>query len=287
MTFPLLFLFFATATAYSLQGKRTLVTGSSGGIGRGIAKRLAKEGAHVYVHYHTRREGAMATRDAIRDDGGVCLGVVKCDFRDDANIHKLFEKLPTAIDVLVNNAGIITKVAMDDDNQLSLWKETIQVNLHAPLLLSKLAKERMTEGGVIINVSSIHGERSNEYMGAYAVSKAGLDSLTRTLALEWAVDNVRINAIAPGVVPVERTSKAFDDPVTKKEWLNHLPLKKWGTVDDVANAIIPMITNEWITGTIWTVDGGMMARSNMPKRAKPETRSCGANTLETEVIFDE
>lgn len=287
MMVAILYLFLATATAYSLQGKRALVTGSSGGIGRGIAERLAKEGAHVYVHYNTRHEGAMATRDAIRDDGGVCLGIVKCDFRDDANIHKLFEKLPTPIEVLVNNAGIITKVAMDDDSHLSLWKETIQVNLHAPLLLSKLAKGQMNEGGVIINVSSIHGERSNEYMGAYAASKAGLDSLTRTLALEWAGDNVRINAIAPGVVPVERTSQAFDDPVTAKNWLKHLPLNKWGTVDEVATAIIPMITNEWITGTIWTIDGGMMARSNMPKRAKPATPSVGANATETEVIFDE
>lgn len=276
----------AVATAYSLQGKRTLVTGSSGGIGRGIAIRLANEGAHVYVHYHTRRDGAFETRDAIRKGGGVCLGVLKCDFRDDANIYELFEKLPTQIDVLVNNAGLITKVAMDDDIDLSLWKETMQVNLHAPLLISKLVKDRMSEGGVIINVSSIHGQRSVEYMGAYAASKAGLDSLTRALALEWAGDKIRVNAVAPGVVPVERTAKTFEDPVLSQRWLEHLPLKKLGSVEEVAEAVVPLITNEWVTGTIWTLDGGMMARSNMPNRAKPVISLPAVREVDREVIIE-
>jgi glucose 1-dehydrogenase len=159
-----------------------------------------------------------------------------------------------------------------DSDFLTTWKETLQVNLHAPLLLSKLAKENgmSTSGGVIINVSSIHGDRSNEYMGAYAASKAGLDSLTRTLALEWADDNIRVNAIAPGVVPVERAAQAFQDSTVAQGWLEHLPVGKWGTVDQVADAMLPLITNDWVTGTVWTIDGGMMARSNMPKRARPE-----------------
>jgi len=278
------------ASAYSLQGKRTLVTGSSGGIGRGIAKRLASEGAHIYVHYNTRHEGALETRDAIREAGGVCLGVVKCDFREDANIRQLFEKLSTAnpIDVLVNNAGVVTKMAVDDDDDsLSIWKETLQVNLHAPLLLSKLAKKQMSGGGVIINVSSIHGERSNEYMGAYAASKAGLDSLTRTLALEWADDNIRVNAIAPGVVPVERTAEAFQDPTVAQGWIDYLPLKEWGTVDQVADAVVPLITNDWLTGAVWTIDGGMMARANMPNRAKPERPTQTTSSVDSEVTIED
>ena len=287
MIVPQLLLLLASAAVYSLHGKCALVTGSSGGIGRGIAKRLAQEGAHVYVHYNTRRDGALETRDSIRAEGGVCLGIVKCDFREDANIHKLFEKLTAPINVLVNNAGMITKVALDDDDHLSLWKETLQVNLYAPLLLSKLAKKRMLEGGVIINVSSIHGERSNEYMGAYAASKAGLDSLTRTLALEWAGDGIRVNAVAPGVVPVERTAKAFEDLTVSAGWLEHLPVRKWGTVEQVADVVVPLITNEWVTGTIWTIDGGMMARSNMPKRAKPEKPSSAESAIETEVTIEE
>lgn len=82
------------------------------------------------------------------------------------------------------------------------------------------------DGGVIINVSSIHGERSNEYVGAYVASKAGLDSLTRTLALAWAEDNIRVNTIAPGVVPTERTVTAFQDSQVSEGWLARLPLNK-------------------------------------------------------------
>lgn len=190
---------------------------------------------------------------------------------------------------LVNNAGMITKSALeDDDNSLSIWKETLQVNLHAPLLLSKLAKEKMQEGGgVIINVSSIHGERSNEFMGAYAASKAGLDSLTRTLAIEWAEYNIRVNAVAPGVVPVEKTEAAFQDPQMSQGWLTHLPLNKLGTVEEVADAVVPLITNDWVTGAIWTIDGGMMARCNMPFRARPEKPPATRVPIDSEVELEE
>jgi glucose 1-dehydrogenase len=182
---------------------------------------------------------------------------------------------------------MITKMALDDDdNDLTMWKQTLQVNLHAPLLLSKLAKDRMTNGGVIINVSSIHGELSNEYMGAYAASKAGLESLTRSLALEWADDDIRVNAVAPGVVPVERTAKAFDDPAVTNGWLKHMPAKALGTVEQVADAVVPLITNTWVTGTSWTVDGGMSARCNMPKRGKPDKPS-SISPVETKVSIEE
>ena len=92
-------------------------------------------------------------------------------------------------------------------------------------------------GGVIINVSSIHGERSNGYMSAYAASKAALDSLTRTMAIEYAQYNIRVNAIAPGVVPVERTKVAFSNPQIMKSWTDKLPLGRTGTVEEVAKAI--------------------------------------------------
>jgi glucose 1-dehydrogenase len=264
------------------------VTGSSGGIGRGIALALAAEGAHVLVHYHTRSQGALQTADAItHDTPGTCAGVFGCDFRDPAAIQKMFAEgldgiWPEGFDVLVNNAGIVTKLALedDDDDTLSAWHETLQVNLHAPRLLSHLALPRMRkyansrgkntqEGGVILNVSSIHGEKSNEYMGAYAVSKSALDALTRAMAIEYASDNIRVNAIAPGVVPVERTAAAFADPTMADPWLERIPLHRLGSVEQVAAACLPLITNEWLTGAILQIDGGMMARGNMPERPRP------------------
>mmetsp|Transcript_22267 Transcript_22267/g.29288 ORF Transcript_22267/g.29288 Transcript_22267/m.29288 type:complete len:369 (-) Transcript_22267:80-1186(-) len=290
--------------APQLAGKRAFVTGSSGGIGAGIAKKLAKEGAHVLLHYHVRKEGAIATRDAIVREGGSCVGIVQCDFRSPQAIDHLFhtvldtqicwpssseqddddddEEPSGTLDILINNAGIVSKLAMEDDTpHLDTWHETLQVNLHAPLQISRLAHARMKhkkkrhhhhsrDRGVIVNVSSIHGTQSVEYMVAYATSKAALDSLTRGLALEYAPDHIRVNAIAPGVVPVERTQSYFADPHTQHLWTPHLPTNRVGTIEEIADATLPLITNEWITGTIWTIDGGMLARSNMPIRPRPD-----------------
>eukprot|EP00956_Cyclotella_meneghiniana_P024489 scaffold49232_cov103-Cyclotella_meneghiniana.AAC.5 len=240
----------------SLRGKTALITGSSGGIGAGIAKVFAQAGADVIVHYNSRREGAVSTFKEINDryDNAVTSNADGSD-------------LP----------GIVTKLALeDDDDKLSIWHETMAVNLHAPLQLMKLAHHHMKsttigsrKGGVIINNTSIHGSRSVEFMTAYAASKAALDSLTRGLACEFAGDDVRVNAIAPGVVPVERTEKAFADPKVTNMWLPHLPVGRLGTVEDIAHATLLLAVNEWMTGNILTVDGGMMSRANMPVRPKP------------------
>jgi glucose 1-dehydrogenase len=277
-----------------LRGKTALVTGSSGGIGAGIAKVFAAAGADIIVHYNSRKEGAISTFKSINErydnaatNGdinlpGRCLGIIQADFRDASAIDEMFEcvlnySLPNnRLDILVNNAGIVTKLALEDDDKLSSWHETMAVNLHAPLQLMKLAHKHMKSttigsrrGGVIINNTSIHGSRSVEFMTAYAASKAALDSLTRGLACEFAEDGVRVNAIAPGVVPVERTEQAFADPKVTGMWLPHLPVGRLGTVEDITHATLLLAVNEWMTGNILTVDGGMMARANMPIRPKP------------------
>jgi glucose 1-dehydrogenase len=272
-----------TTMAYSLAGKRVLVTGASGGIGKGLALQVAQHGAQVLVHYHTREQGAQDTKRQIEALGGTCAGIVQADFRNPADCHRLMQAIDEVwddgrLDVLINNAGIVCKVALQDDADLTQWHECMAVNLHAPALLSQLAIPRMKRNkpsddkrtrGVILNVSSIHGERSNEYMGAYAASKAALESATRTLALEHAADHIRINAIAPGVVPVERTAKAFSDPSLVKSWTDRIPVGRLGTVEQVAQAAMPLLTNDWMTGTVWQIDGGLMARNNMPVRERP------------------
>jgi len=289
-----------------------LVTGSSGGIGKGIAIAFAEAGADVIVHYNSRREGATSTFEEINDHyttsvecgepngsnaklPGKCLGIIHADFRNPKAVDEMFQFVTNDIlkdnrlDILVNNAGIVTKLAVEDDDNLAAWHETMAVNLHAPLQLMKLAHGHMKsttangaadgkerKGGVIINNTSIHGSRSVEYMTAYAASKAALDSLTRGLACEYAPDGIRVNAIAPGVVPVERTEKAFSDPNVVDMWTPHLPVGRLGTVEDIAQATIVLATNEWMSGTVLTVDGGMMARANFPIRPrppKPESRA--------------
>ena len=341
-TVAVLFLLFAAATllvtveqehilavgvvgvgAYSVAGKTALVTGSAGGIGKGIAKALADKGAKIVVHYHTRETEARAFSKELGPER--CLGVVHCDFRNISSIPSFFGRVrdlcrsaaeeevddgsgsstlyTPKLDILVNNAGAITKLALeDDDENLTVWQNTMAVNLHAPNLLGKLFAEQFREGneddlctatnksgnnsnmnnrnlgGVILNVGSIHGDRSNEYMGAYAASKAALESLTRTQAMEYgrmgnkdnSSNTIRVNLIAPGIVPVERTEQFFrENPQVLESWTDRIPLGRAGTVEQVAAASLAMIENEWVTGAVWQIDGGMMARGNMPQRDRP------------------
>lgn len=277
-------------TSFPLSGKTAFISGSSGGIGKAISITYAAAGADVILHYNTRKDGAVraseeinnAHKDAINSSSsergpGRCLGIVHADFRSQEDVHAMFHSIlddileDNQLDILINNAGIVTKLAIeDDDDDLSVWHETMAVNLHAPLQLMRLAHGHMkSKGGVIINNSSIHGSRSVEFMNAYAASKAALDSLTRGLALEYAADGVRVNAIAPGVVPVERTAHLFSDQNVVDMWTPHLPIGRLGTVQDIADATLLLATNEWMTGSILTVDGGMMARANMPIRKRP------------------
>ncbi|VEU44629.1 unnamed protein product [Pseudo-nitzschia multistriata] len=274
--------------AYSVAGKTVLVTGSAGGIGKGIAKALAEKGAKIVVHYHTRETEALAFSRELGPER--CLGALHCDFRNTSSIPSFFARakdLSGKLDILVNNAGAITKLALeDDDEELTVWKDTMAVNLHAPNLLGKLFAEQFREGseectdasgggggggGVILNVGSIHGDRSNEYMGAYAASKAALESLTRTQAIEYGpAYGVRANLIAPGIVPVERTEAFFrENPGVLKSWTDRMPLGKEGTVEQVAAASLAMIENEWANGAVWQIDGGMLARGNLPPRDRP------------------
>lgn len=272
------------AMPYSLQGKHALITGSAGGIGKGIALELVEKGAKVIIHYNVRQKEAQELQEQLGDS---CLGILHCDFRRSETIPAFMDRVlelctdkaadskdACHLDVLVNNAGVVMKIALeDDDESLTAWHEVLAVNLNAPTLLGKLACTHMKQSGrdgVIINISSIHGEKSNEYMGAYAASKAGLDSVTRTMAIEFAPFGIRVNAVAPGVVPVERTFQVFRDPANRAPWEERLSLGRLGSVEQVAQATSAMIENDWVTGTIWQVDGGMMCRANMPVRPRPQ-----------------
>lgn len=267
----------STYQGHALKGKKVFVTGASGGLGAGIARHLAVDcGARVLVHYHTRRAGAEATQRSILEGGGHCDGLICCDFRSPAAIDDMWYSVDGIwegeIDVLVNNAGIVAKAAAEDDLNMTLWRECMQVNLDAPMQLSVAAHRRMKRqsgGGVVCMISSIHGSGSVEWMTAYAASKAALDRLTAGLAAEWGGDGIRVVGVAPGVVPVERTAAALETREAQALWRPHLPVGRMGTTADVASAVAFVLANGWTTGSVLTVDGGMMARANMPARPRP------------------
>ena len=267
-----------------LAGKRALVTGGSGGIGAAIARELGRQGARVAVAYHTREEGARAVVRGLREGAGgdaAAAFALGADLRSAAAAEALFDAAVErlgAVDIVINNAGIVLK-GHSEDCGAAHFDDITAVNLRAPYLLTrKLAAHRTgrseedARGMCVINNTSIHGTLSVEYMSLYAMTKAGLDSLTATLACELAPLGIRVNAIAPGVVPVERTAAVFAKPETQGMWLPHLPAGRLGTVEDCASLACFLALEQasgWMTGESVRVDGGMHARANMPQRPKP------------------
>lgn len=152
---------------------------------------------------------------------------------------------------------------------MALWKETFSINLHFPFLLSKLFAERLMEKGefgTILNISSIHGNRSCEKSCAYSSSKAALDALTKIQSIEWAKHKIRVNTIAPGVTEVERNKAELQEK--QDLWMPKILLGRYGTPHEIGELAVFLSSNlaAWITGQVFTIDGGMTARANFPVR---------------------
>ncbi|KAJ8608517.1 hypothetical protein CTAYLR_005732 [Chrysophaeum taylorii] len=275
----------------SMAGQRALVTGASGGIGAAIAVSLGARRCRLILHYNTREAGALETARRVVASGGTVDGIVRADFRSAEAVEGLWEHVDEAwggIDVLVNNAGQVTKQAASEAS-FQAWDETMAINLDAPYKLACGAHARMNHGGRIVMVSSVHGTRSVEWMTAYAASKAALNSLTATLGVEWAPDGVRVVGVAPGPVPVERTMSKLNTPESQALWRPHLPLGAMGTVDQIADAVIWLLespASEWITGQTITLDGGMSGRQNMPIRPRPADNAAVHRTPQQSMIED-
>jgi len=239
-----------------------------------MAKAFAAQGAKVLLHYRSREAGAQAVLEEIQTAGGEGR-LFYADLRSETALQRLVAEAWQAwdgIDILVNNAGVVLKASILDAGA-EYWDDTLNINLRAPYLLSRAVVKRMIDAeirGVIVNNSSIHAKKSVENFSAYAASKAGLEALTEVMALEWAKHGIRVNAVAPGVVPVERTQVALK--AAEGQWLPHLPLGRYGSVEEIANLTLFLSSDlsGWTTGQSYLADGGMEARMSMPKRPKPE-----------------
>ena len=252
-----------------LDNKVVLITGASGGIGAGMAKAFAAEGAKVAVHYRTRKSGAEQVQDYIVKEGGTAE-IFYADLREEEDINKLVNSVVEKfeqIDCLVNNAGVVLK-AYTEDTDAEHWDDTLNVNLRAPHLLSRAALPHIPSGGSVIHNTSIHAKNTVQNFAAYAASKAGLEALAKAQALEWAEQGIRVNCIAPGVVPVERTYEVLE--AAKDDWLPHIPQHRYGTVEDIADMTCYLASSQasWITGQSFVVDGGMTSRIDMPRRGR-------------------
>ena len=266
------------------DGQVALVTGGGSGIGRGIADTLATLGAHV-VLASRKQERVDAAAAEIRAAGGKASGVT-VDVRDPERVQKMVAEVKAShgrLDLLVNNAAG-NFYAPSESLSANAWKSVIEIDLYGTFFCSQAVLPVMREqgGGSIVNISMTLHYRGWPLMAHATAAKAGIDALTRTLALEWARDGVRVNAIAPGPIPTEGVRKAFTPPPTadgvpdvfavEKAMESYarkaIPLQRWGSPADIGNMVAYLASPgaSWITGAIMVVDGGeWLAKSPAPR----------------------
>jgi NAD(P)-dependent dehydrogenase (short-subunit alcohol dehydrogenase family) len=246
-----------------LQGLIALVTGAGNGIGRGIARRFAGEGAVVFVA-DVDGAAAEAVAEELRAEGCTATALT-ADVSRGQDVTAMFRAVSSAhakLDVLVNNAGLNVR---GDFRHLSDadWVKIREVNLDGVVRVARDSFEllRASGRGSLINVASIMGHRGLRQLTAYSATKGAVAALTRGLAVEYAPFNIRVNTLSPGFVETALTGRVLRNPMVSKALIDQTPLRRFGTVDDMANAALFFASDEsaFITGAELAVDGGMTA----------------------------
>ncbi len=242
------------------RGKVVLVTGASGGIGRGVALRFAEaNAAAVAVHYHSRKDEAEQVAEQIRERGGKAL-LIQADVTRGEEAGRMVTAVCAAfgrLDVLVNNAGtypVSTLLEMDEAE----WDSVVNSNLRSTFVCSQAAAHQMKlqGGGVILNIASIEGNYPAWGHTHYDAAKAGVLQFTRAAARELAPFGIRVNAVSPGLIWKEGIEQGWPDGVQR--WQRSAPLVRMGMPEDVADACLFLASPaaRWITGIDLVVDGG-------------------------------
>jgi NAD(P)-dependent dehydrogenase (short-subunit alcohol dehydrogenase family) len=247
-----------------LEGKVAIVSGAASGMGAATARRFAKEGARVVIADMLEAEGRQVAADITRANGTAEFMRLDVTSEDDwkrvvdATVQK-YGKL----DVLVNNAGI-SGSAVSDMLDTEAWDKLMAVNSRGVFLGTKYAVLAMQKvgGGSIVNLSSISGNtgQTMTHMG-YNASKGAVRTLTKSTAVQFGRDGIRANSVHPGLMPPMRSSGATADPAVRAKMLQGVPLRRAGEVDEVANAVLFLASDEasYITGAELYVDGGYLA----------------------------
>ena len=244
-----------------LKGKTAIITGASRGIGKGIAKEFASNGANVAFTFSKSVELAKEFEKEL-----ISLGVKAVAYQSDAANYndsiELVEKIVKdfdSIDILVNNAGI-TKDNLLMRMQEEDFNQVIKVNLNSVFNMTKAVQKTMLKqrSGSIINMSSVVGVKGNAGQSNYAASKAGIIGFSKSIALELGSRNIRCNVIAPGFIETEMTKK-LDEKIIEN-WRNSIPLKRGGTPVDVANACVWLASDmsSYVTGQVLNIAGGLL-----------------------------
>lgn len=249
-------------TAYlSLTGKVALVTGGSRGIGKAIALAFADAGADVVIS--SRKQASLDEVAAeIRSKGQRALAVAAHN-REQEDLRQLIEKVKAEfgrLDILVNNAATNPVMTNLVDTDEKVFDTIMNTNLKGYFLLSQMAARMMIEqgGGNILNISSIGGISPDKGLGVYCISKAAINMLTRAMALELGEYNIRVNALAPGVVQTRFSQAFWSNEELMKQEMAHMPLKRIAQPEEVAQMALTMVSGAaaFITGQVIVMDGG-------------------------------
>jgi glucose 1-dehydrogenase len=247
-----------------LKDRIAVVTGSSSGIGQGIAVRFAEEGARVVVDYVGQPDGADQTLATIQKAGGQAI-VCQADVTRMEDIRKLIDaawETYGGCDILVNNAGTDKEADFWDVTEAD-YDKVLAVNLKGPFFLTQCFVQKLlaaNKPGRIINISSVHEDMAFPHFSTYCASKGGIRMLMRDLAVELGPKNITVNNIAPGAIITPMNAKLSNDKALLDRLLQNIPLGRIGTVDDVAGLATFLASDEaaYITGSTYVIDGGLM-----------------------------
>ena len=252
-------------SAFSLRGRRVLVTGANTGIGQGIALAMGRAGAEVVA---AGRSGMDETAAAFHQAApGARLVPVRVDLSEPGAGPALIAQVwrdQGPVDVLVNNAGIIRRADALDFTEAD-WDAVVDLNLKSVFFLTQaFARQALAEGrrGKVVNIASLLSFQGGIRVASYTASKSGLAGLTRLLACEWAARGINVNGIAPGYVETNNTAGLREDATRSAQILERIPAGRWGRPEDIGDSAVFLAApaSDYIHGTVLAVDGGWLAR---------------------------
>jgi NAD(P)-dependent dehydrogenase (short-subunit alcohol dehydrogenase family) len=246
-----------------LEGKRALVTGSSRSIGRAVALALAREGADVAVNYKRHREAAEEVAKAVTEYGRRSIAIQgSTDSKADVeHMAEEADRFLDGIDILVNNAGVLKRTPFLEITE-DEWDWTLDTNLKGYFLVGQAVSRRMIAreiGGTIINMSSAGQAVAAPNLTHYCVAKAGIEMLTKQMALELAPHKIRVNALAPGLIETDLNRQDIADPSFRERRMARIPLQLIGVPEDIVGAVLFLANEEesrLVTGASLFIDGG-------------------------------
>jgi NAD(P)-dependent dehydrogenase (short-subunit alcohol dehydrogenase family) len=252
-----------TNNPFDLSGKIALVTGASRGIGEGIARLLAAQGAHVIVSSR-KLDACEGVAASIRDAGGKAEAYA-CHIGEMAQIDKLFVDLEAKhgrLDILVNNAATNPHFGHITETDVGAFQKTVDVNIRGYFFMSSAGAKLMAKngGGSIVNVASVNGVTPGAQQGIYSITKAAVISMTKAFARECAPQKVRVNALLPGATDTKFASALFHNPVILEQALTRIPMHRVAESSEMAGAVLYLASDaaSYTTGAALNVDGGYL-----------------------------